>query len=322
MLRHTIVFAAVILVITLTIAACRTDKPIEETDSVVVQPVIAVYVVATPTPAPAIPTVGPLFVKSSARTNPSAINGVPISRVAVIPDAVRAHIREVYARGQTLGRDARAFSKIGDSTMVYPPFLAAFDSTGFSLGQFAALQPTIDLYAGSFARTSAAARKGMHTWTEFDPDWVSSDDCRSGEGPLDCELRLHNPSIAIIRLGANDFYTVNTFREHLVRIVDVCLERGVVPILGTKPDRLEGDSNALNRIIGQVATEKRIPLWDYDVIAATVPNKGLEKDGVHIRGGGSHNYAAAKAFASGDSLEDLTALILLDAVRRELAPTY
>lgn len=203
--------------------------------------------------------------------------------------------------------------------MAYPPFLAAFGRS-YKLAQFNYLQPTIERFSGSFGRTSVAVRKGMHTWSEFDPGWVDSKQCRSGEGPLVCELRLNDPSIVIIRLGANDYYAPKLFEEQLRKIVDVCLARGAIPVLGTKPDRMEGAANTLNQIVGKVASAYEIPLWDYDLLAQTVPGKGLQPDHVHMRGGGTHDYSLPQAFSSADSLEDLSALVVLDAIRRAVAP--
>jgi len=253
---------------------------------------------------------------------PAAINGLPLEKILVMPAGAGQRIREVYAQGQALGRNPRAFSKVGDSTMVYPAFLAAFGNAGaFELGAYAGLQATIDYYApaGSFSRNSLATVKGMHVASEFDPTWVDSAECEAVEGPLACELRLHNPSVAIIRLGANDALTPQLFGEQMRRIVEFCLARGIIPILGTKPDRTEGPDNTINKLVVQIAAEYRIPLWDYDLVAGTVPGRGLEADGLHIAGEGSRNYSAPAAYAAGDSLEDLTALLMLDRIRRELA---
>ena len=234
----------------------------------------------------------------------------------------RQHLREIYAQGKALGRNPRAFSKIGDSTMVYPPFLEAFGSAGaFNLGPYAGLQPTIDYYqaTASYARNSLAVAKGMHTWSEFDPTWADASACGTGEAPLACEVRRHNPSVALIRLGANDALTPQLFDEQMRRIIEFCLERGIIPVLGTKPDRIEGPDNTINNRIIQMAAEYRIPLWDYDRVAGTVPGRGLLDDQLHMAGEGPHDYAAIAAFAAGDSLQDLTALMMLDAIRREIA---
>lgn len=202
--------------------------------------------------------------------------------------------------------------------MVYPPFLAAFDGKVYKLGAFNSLQPTIDRFVGSFARESIAARKGMHTWSEFDPTWVNSNRCQSDEGPLECELRVNNPSIALIRLGANDYYAPLDFNTQLRKIVETCLAYGVIPVLSTKPDRMEGQANTLNKTVAQVASAYAVPLWDYDLIVATIPGKGLEKDGVHFIGSVSRDYSSKQTLKNGDALQDLTGLLMLDAIRQEL----
>lgn len=264
----------------------------------------------TPTPVP--PTAAPLPVM------PNAINGIRLDKIIVLSDAVREHIRDIYSQGQSLGRNPHAFSKVGDSTMVYPPFMQVFDSDDYNLAAYARLQTTIDYHAGSFERISAAVKKGMHTWTQFDATWAPPDSCQPGEAPLYCELRLQNPSLAFIRLGANDTTEPGLFKKNLTRIVQYCLDRGIIPVVGTKPDRYEGPSNTINNLVRQVAAQFAIPLWDYDVIVGTIPGRGLEKDQIHMRGGGTRNFASARAFQSGDSVEDLTALLMLDAIHREL----
>lgn len=259
----------------------------------------------TPVPGVPLPTV-------------DALNGVPIGKLVLISDSARAHVRDIYALGQSLGRNPRTISKVGDSTMVWPPFLATFDRQTYNLGKFGYLQGTIDFHSGSFGRESMAVKKGMHTWSQFDPAWSIPEVCGPTEGPLECEIRLHNPSIAIIRLGANDTEYPNDFERNLGQIVKYCLERGIIPVLGTKPDRFEGESNLINNLIRKTASAYSIPLWDYDLIAGTIPGRGLEQDGLHMLGGGTRNYASASAMRAGDALEDLTALLLLYAIHQEL----
>lgn len=273
---------------------------------------------ALPTPTPVPDVAAPVPTRLALSALPSSINGVPVERIAFISESAREHIRDIYAQGQMLGRDARAVSKIGDSTMVYPPFLATFDNGTYRLGKYNQLQATIDYHAGSFARVSVAVKKGMHTWSQFDPEWAVAGTCAPGEGPLACEIRLQNPSIAIIRLGANDIQYPGLFEQNLGKIVKYCLARGIIPVLGTKPDRSEGQSNLINNLIRRTASAYSIPLWDYDLVAGTVPGRGLEPDLIHMRGGGTRDYASPASMRAGDALEDLTALIMLDAIQREL----
>lgn len=260
----------------------------------------------------------PVPVTEGPRETPTALNGVPVEKIIFISESTREHLRDIFAQGQEKGRNARSVSKVGDSTMVYPAFLAVFDEEAYRLGRYAYLQETIEYHAGSFGRVSAAVKKGMHTWSQFDPAWAVPELCLDGEGPLECEVRVANPGVAIIRLGANDTEFPSMFEKNLRGIVAFCLARGIIPILGTKPDRHEGPSNQINQIIRRTAESMKVPLWDYDLIAATVPGRGLEPDGVHMRAGGTRDFASPAAMRAGDSLEDLTALMMLDAVRREV----
>jgi hypothetical protein len=245
-----------------------------------------------------------------------SLNGVPISSIVLMPDAVRENIRSIYERGQALGRNPRAFSKVGDSTMVWPPFLTVFaDVRGYALGPYADLQTTISYYAGSFGRESIAVLAGMHTWTEFDATWTKSTQCKAGETPLVCELRVHNPSVAVIRLGTNDALEPAAYEQNMRRIIEYCLANGIIPALGSKPDRVEGPANTINQITLRLAETYKIPFWDYDLIAETVPGKGLQADGMHYIAGGPRDYRSAATYGFADSLEDLTGLMLLDTIR-------
>ena len=250
---------------------------------------------------------------------PLSINGAGIDQILVMPDAVRQNLRLIFAKGISLGRNPHAFAKVGDSTMVWPPFLTVFDSPGrYKLGAYAGLQPAIDYLADSFSRPSIAVQKNMHSWGQFDISLADYTVCDAAEGPLACELRLWNPSVVIIRLGVNDALVPDALDKNLRRIIEYCTERGIVPVLGTKPDRLEGPDNTINKLIERVATAYNIPLWDYDLVAATVPGKGLDKDNMHFLNGGLRDYSSAATLQTADALEDLTGLMMLNAIYREV----
>lgn len=248
---------------------------------------------------------------------PSTINGVPLESFIIINEAAQQHIREIFATGQALGRNPRAFSKVGDSTIEPPHFLARFDDLPgtYNLGDFVYLQEVIDVYRGSFAHSSAAVRRGMHSWTTFDPTWSSPALCLPGEGPVICEIRAHNPSIMFIRLGSNDVGVPEMFDRNIRRIVDYCLTNGIIPIIGTKADRHEGD-NTNNNILRQIAADYHLPLWDFDVVAGTIAGRGLDSDNVHMTTFFAHDYTSPVAFTRGHGVHNLTALMMLDAVWR------
>ena len=277
--------------------------------------------------ATALPTVPPEAVAAARRSQvlptptpmangarPQLINGLPIESIVVMPAAVQQNVREIYARGQALGRNSRTFSKVGDSTMLWPLFLVNFDWGHYRLGNFAELQRTVQRFAGSFSRESLAVQKGMHSWGQFDPGQADATRCAGGEGPLACELRINNPSVVLIRLGANDSLEPSQYESAMRRILATCIASGVVPVLGTKPDHFEGPENTINQIIRRLAVEYRVPLWDFDLAAETIPGRGLQGDGLHLMEGGTDDYALATSLGFIGPLEDLSALLTLDAV--------
>ncbi len=253
---------------------------------------------------------------------PNALNGIALDLIFYMPESVRQNVRAVYAQGQALGRNRHAFSKLGDSTIENPHFLARFDEGTYTLGSYSYLQPVIDYYRGSFGRQGVTVRRGLHSWTVFDPMWADKTVCGPGESLIACEIRIHNPSIIFVRLGSNDAGVPESFDRNLRRIVETALVNGVVPIMGTKADRHEGADNINNTIIRQIATDYNLPLWDFDLIAATIPGRGLDGDAVHLTTYYAHDYSSSAAFQTGHGVHNLTALMMLDAVWRVIEPGF
>jgi LysM repeat protein len=249
-----------------------------------------------------------------------ALNGIPLERIVIFPAERREAMARIYQRGQELGRDPRRFSKLGDSTIEHPLFLAPFGTRAYNLGAYGYLQPVIDHYAGSYARESLAVRRGLNSWTAMDPLWAP-DACYQGEHTLACELRAHNPSVIVIRIGTNDVGNPEYFEENMRDLLAYTLEQGVIPILGTKADRFEDAGNVNNRILRTLAAEYQVPLWDFDVVADTLPRRGLGDDDVHLTLYYENDYTRDEAFSRGHAMHNLTALMVLDAVWREVIPT-
>lgn len=221
-------------------------------------------------------------------------------------------VREIYERGQALGNNPHAFSKIGDCNSELPFFLGRFDSGDYDLGPYQYLQPVIDYFAGSFGRQSVTVWTGNHAWSVLDPTFANPTLCLPGETPLACEFRLHRPSVVLIRLGTNEAYTPALFEQHLRAILDYSIEHGVIPVLGTKADQLEG-SDAINDIVRQLAAEYQVPLWDFGRIASTLPGRGLRDDGFHMTWY-PLTFSDPRALQQGHSVHNLTALIALYTV--------
>lgn len=252
---------------------------------------------------------------------PDNVNGVKVDTFVVMPPVVQENMRKIFAAGQVLGRNARAFSKVGDSTIENPHFLARFDSGPYNLADYAYLQPVIDYFHGSFSRQGMAVRRGLHSWSVLNPAWADKDNCEPNESPLACEFRLNNPSLVLIRLGSNDVGAPELFKQSVQNVISYSIENGVVPIIGTKADRHEGPGNINNNILRELAASNNIPLWDFDLVADTLPNHGLASDDdTHMSFFYAHDYSLPEAFTKGHAVHNLTALIVLDRIRKVLTP--
>ena len=277
--------------------------------------------IPTPTPKPTkTPTSMQAEALSSATPSkkpPSAlaervaeINGVPIEEIIVLPPEVIDAMRAVFETGQAKGRNAQAFAKIGDSTIESPFFMDRFDTGPYNLGEYTYLQKAINFFKGSFARQGPSVRRGMHAWSLFDPMWANYDVCMSGESPVECELRIQNPAFVFIRLGSNDAGRSDLFISAMKQLIEMCLKRGIIPIVGTKADRIEGD-NENNQIMRELAADYDVPLWDFDKLAQTLPNNGIGPDGVHLTTFYAHDFSLPDALQTGYGVHTLTALMML-----------
>jgi hypothetical protein len=250
----------------------------------------------------------------------------PTPRPTLAPDAwmempvvpeVSDTARAIYQRGQEMGNDPRVFSKIGDCQNVTSLFLGVFeDPEEFRLGEdYAYLQETIDYFDGSFSRESLAVKGGFNVAAILSPLRADQDICQPVESPVACEIRENNPSFVIISL--EEWWADKPAKEYegyLRQIVKHAISEGVVPILATKADDLEGD-NGINQAIARVAYEYDIPLWNFWRAVQPLPNHGLSEDGFHL------SYARnffddPQRMESAWPWRNLTALQTLDAVRR------
>jgi hypothetical protein len=279
----------------------------------------ALAALATPEPRPVVPTPDVLrqlemyAVKPTIAPPPDRVNDLPFAAFAVMDAVAIAHMREIFATGQALGRNPRAFSKAGDSTIESPYFLGRFDSSPYHLGDYRFLQSVIDHLKGSYGRKSMAVRIGQHSWTLLNPAWADKQQCNADESPLACEFRLNNPSAVLLRLGANDAGVPKLFDKNMRAVVDYTIEQGIIPVLSTKPDQREG-TEKINEIVRKIAADYRLPLWDFARVAETLPGRGLGPDGVHMTGFYQHDYTLPQAFQRGHGVQNLTALIVLDQI--------
>lgn len=243
----------------------------------------------------------------------------------VIPQ-VSQTARDIYARGQQMGNDPHAFSKVGDCQNVTAYFLSNFDIPGeYDLGPYQSLQATIDNFKGSFERQSASVQAGYTVASALSPLWADPAICKSDETPLACEDRLHNPSFAIISMetwNRTGKQPVSDYENYLSQVVEYWIGQGVVPILATKADNKEGDGS-INAAIVRVAEKYDVPLWNFWLAAQSLPGHGFDpawNDGFHLLWARSF-YNNPARLRDGWPIRNLTALQALDAVWRGVTGT-
>ena len=244
----------------------------------------------------------------------------------VIPQGISKAMLEVYQRGLALGHAPARFSKIGDCQTIAPYFLAEFnDSSKYRLGdQYAYLQSTIDHFSSSWARKSVATHGGFNAATVLSPFWTlvpRPAGCQRGETPAACEVRLNNPSFAIISMEEAWSGDLAKYDKYMRLLVEYILSQNVVPIIGTRAE-LPDAPISINAILVKIADDYGIPLWNFGAAAALLPDNGLTADGFHLTPGtveGNYYFDDPTRMELGWTLRNLTALQTIDAVYRLLS---
>lgn len=222
----------------------------------------------------------------------------------VIPQ-VPASVRQIYRQGLAMGNDPYAFSILGDCQSLPETFLGVYDTDPALVASLPPdLQAVVAYFAGSFNRPSPTVKGGTTAGAILWAAWhENAYTCTPNESPLECELRLHKPSIVIINLGTH-YETRNII--YLRKILDQLIARGVVPILSTKADNRELDER-LNLEMALLAVEYNLPLWNFYAAVDDLPNNGVEvrKGEEHLgeiylneEGLERHRYTALQALAA------------------------
>ncbi len=246
-------------------------------------------------PAPATSTHAPTSIPTRTLTAPptATLLPSPTADTRLKPEAwqdwpvtpgLSAKMQALYREGLKQGNNPRAFSKIGDCQNITSHFLGFFDQPAlYNLGdKYAALQGVIDHFKGSFGRDSAAVRAGFNVAAVLSPLQADPAVCKAGETPLQCEFRLHQPSIAIISMET--WWAkkpAEEYARYMRQIIEFVLAQKTVPILATKADNLEGD-HLVNAVIASLAYEYDIPLWNFWRAVQPLPYHGLNDDGFHL----------------------------------------
>lgn len=242
----------------------------------------------------------------------------------VIPTELSDKMREVYQKGIAMGNDPHTFTKLGDCNSMSPDFLHGFGGM-YDLGKdYAYLQPAIDYFQKSFRLANQSTNPGTTTSRLLVSLWTN-DLCKRDEIMLDCQYRLDNPSIAIIALGTIDAkyhqQDPEAYERNLRIIIESTLERGIVPVLATKADNIEGD-NSINATIARLAMEYELPLWNFWKAVQPLENHGLKPDGEHLNswsGPPATDFSLPISMEYGKEVKNITALQMLNFLMQQLA---
>lgn len=236
---------------------------------------------------------------------------------SVIP-TLSPEMLDVYAKGQSMGRDMHVVSVVGDCESSSDWFLKDFskDERFYHLGTYTNLQVTIDHFKASLGYRSYAALRGATASTVLSPLWADPQACTSGETPLACEYRLHNPAFAFIALGTNDVHKREQFEPQMREIVKYTLDQGIIPILVTKADNLEGDES-INLSIARLAVEYHVPVWNFWAAVQPLPGHGLQEDGAHLTFAPNF-FDNPNNLKGAWAIRNLTALQVLEAMLAEV----
>jgi hypothetical protein len=245
----------------------------------------------------------------------------PLYSVPVIP-VISDAMREVYARGQTLGNDPQVITKVGDSLSEDSLYLKPFSLPERVLGAYDYLDPIYQYFGASTAVNSLAAVGGMTSYSVFDPLWARDSDCEANETPLVCEYRLKKPSVAFIMFGPNDLLHMDAdeYDLQMRQIVAVTLKRGIIPVLSLfsfDPESEQAaDAVEYNRRLVQIAADTEVPLINLWLAAQPLPDYGLEGDLVHMKHWGYRYLRLDNGIdvRFGAALRNLLALRTLDEI--------
>ena len=292
-------------------ASATQAVPFPTPEVLIPSPIVRPAPTKTPKVSPGLASTSPVKTPPgppAASATPDGWENLPV--VPTVSDRARA----IYQAGLGQGNNPHAFSKVGDCESQAIWYLTDFDRGpgAYSLGPYDYLQPVIDYFPGSFARISMAAKPSFNAASLMSPLWANHPACQPDESPLACEVRIWRPSLALVMLGTNDSPRPASFEGNLRLVLDYLVSHGVLPVLATKADDLEGNGS-INATIARVAAEYDLPLWNYWRATQPLPDHGLQSDGAHLTVG-PNRFGDPKAMQSGWAMRNLTALQALDAV--------
>lgn len=240
----------------------------------------------TPTPesSPTMANSATITPEPTIAGTPTADTRLPVEQWRqwpVVPE-ISDRAAQIYRTGVTeFKTNPKVFSKIGDCQSMPNVFMGIYDMdiAGILSDEDMKYQKAIDYFKGSFGMESYAVHDGMSVGSVLTTTWSDPKACQEGENALDCEIRIHNPSIMFINLGTNWINTLgmNVYYDYLTEIVHKLIDHGILPVLSSKADDVEG-GHQINQVTAQVAREFDIPFYNFWNAAQYLKNNGLSAD--------------------------------------------
>jgi hypothetical protein len=267
----------------------------------------------------------------------NAVEAIELDTIPVLPEVTET-AREIYAAGQQAGLNPQILAKIGDCMTASENFLVPFGTPGaYDLANYPELQAVIDYFSAVPARgegfeENSLSNPGLATTTGYttvsvqDPIWADPTWCDANESPLQCEYNVSQPAIALIMFGTNDttFFEAEQFNTYLRQIIDQTIEKHIVPVLYTFPERPEFPEKSIlfNKIVVQIAQEYDLPLINLYTALEALPDKGINLDDpIHLSSpiDGNAGVFTPENLERGYTLRNLITLQALDVLRQGLA---
>lgn len=197
----------------------------------------------------------------------------------VVP-TISQHAVDIYLTGLANGRISGHFSILGDCQAPQWKLFGLFDYPAFTLNEDSQyLYPTVEQFVGQWSRDGVTVRSGNTVASLNSVYWSNPNLCGGTETPIECELRLNNPSVAFIMLGTNWGNGKDAdFDWRLRETVEYLIAQNVLPIIVNKADPANPYVRdfPLNRIMAQIAYDYDIPLWNFWESVQHLNNFGLD----------------------------------------------
>ena len=267
----------------------------------------------------------------------TVIEAIELDAIPVMPELTET-AREIYAQGQEAGLNPYILAKIGDCMTADENFLVPFGTPGaYDLANYPELQVVIDHFASVPARgegfeENALTNPGLATTTGYttvsvqDPIWADPDWCDPNESPLLCEYNVSQPAFALIMFGTNDttFFEPEQFNTYMRLLIDQTIEKHIVPVLYTFPERPEFPEKSIlfNQIVVQIARDYDLPLINLYTALEDLPDKGIDlSDPIHLSSpiDGNAGVFTPENLERGYTLRNLVTLQALDVLLTDLS---